>query len=248
VGGNRLWLLAHQDDEVLGLHIYSSSMSNIVVYLSDGVRDGASFDSLTRVAEAKESWNEIDKNAELIFFGTDYSLRDGGLQNQMNAEHLRSLISICQNRNVDEIVTLQLEGGHQDHDFTSLIAEELCKRLSLNFIAYPAYRALHNKFPIYTVMSSASILATKNSHNVLSRVRLAIKSIHLMKRYRSQITTWIGLGPFVVFQYLLGGHTYIELPATKSEIQEIPTKLLYFNRNKQEKIEYESLRKDISGW
>jgi hypothetical protein len=248
VGRNRLWLLAHQDDEVLGLHLHSSSVSNIVVYLSDGVRDGASFDSFTRVAEAKESWNEIDKNAELIFFGTDHSLRDGGLQSQINPEHLRLLISICQNRNVDEIVTLQLEGGHQDHDITSLIAEEICRRLSLNFIAYPAYRALHKKFPIYTVMSSASILAKKNTHNVLLRVQFAIKSIRLMKRYRSQITTWIGLGPFVVLQYLFGGHTHIELPAAKSENQEIPKNLLYFNRNKQEKIEYESLRKDISGW
>ena len=248
MGRIRLWLLAHQDDEVLGLHLYSNSVSNVVVYLSDGVRDGASFDSLTRVAEAKESWNEIDKNAELIFFGTDHSLRDGGLQNQINRGHLRSLISICQDRNIDEIVTLQLEGGHQDHDITSLIAEEICKRLSLNFVAYPAYRALHRKFPIYTVMSSASILTKRSTPSVLLRVRFAVKSIRLMKRYRSQITTWIGLGPFVVFQYLLGGLTHIDLPSTKSEIQEIPKNLLYFNRKKQEKIEYESLRKDISGW
>ena len=248
MGRNRLWLLAHQDDEVLGLHLYSSSVSNVVVYLSDGVRDGASFDSLTRVAEATESWNEIDKNAELIFFGTNHSLQDGGLQNQLNAGHLRSLISICQDRNIDEIVTLQLEGGHQDHDITSLMAEEICKRLSLNFLAFPAYRALHRRFPIYTVMSSASNLAKKNTSSVLLRMRFAVKSIRLMKRYRSQLTTWIGLGPFVVFQYLLGDLTHIELPATKSEIQEFPKNLLYFNRNKQEKIEYEGLRKVISGW
>jgi LmbE family N-acetylglucosaminyl deacetylase len=248
VGRNCLWLLAHQDDEILGLHLYSSSVRNLVVYLSDGVRDGANFDSLTRVREARESWIEIDKNAELIFFGTDHSLRDGELQNQMNAEHLHSLISICQERNIDEIITLQLEGGHQDHDITSLMAEEICRRLSLKFVAYPAYRALHKKFPIYTVMSSASIFTKKNTHNVLLRICFAVKSIRLMKRYRSQITTWIGLGPFVILQYLLGGPAYVELLHTESETQENPKNLLYLNRNKQEKIEYESFRRDISGW
>jgi len=248
VGRKRLWLLAHQDDEVLGLHLHSSTVSNVVVYLTDGVRDGANFDSLTRVMEARESWNEIDKNAELIFFGTNHSLRDGWLQDQINVGHLRSLISICQERNVHEIITLQLEGGHQDHDITSLLAEEICKRLSLNFVAYPAYRALHKKFPIYAVMSSASILATKNTHNVLSRMRFAIKSTRLMKKYRSQITTWVGLGPFVILQYLLGRPSYVELTAIKSDIQEIPKNLLYLNRKKHERIDYEFFRKDISGW
>jgi hypothetical protein len=248
VGRNRLWLLAHQDDEVLGLHLHSGSVNNFVVYLSDGVRAGANFDSLSRIAEARDSWKKIDKNAELIFFGTDHSLRDGGLHNQMNGGHLRSLISICQERNIDELITLQLEGGHQDHDITSLIGEEISRRLSLNFVAYPAYRALHKKFPIYTVMSSTSILAKNSAHDVLLRIRLAVKSIRLMKTYRSQISTWIGLGPFVILQYLLGRPTYVELLDTKSEIQEIPKNLLYLNRKKQEKIKYESLRKDISDW
>lgn len=248
MGRNRLWLLAHQDDEVLGLHLHSSTVSNVVVYLTDGVRDGANFDFLTRVVEAIESWNEIDKDAELIFFGTNHSLRDGGLQHQINAGHLSSLISICQERSVNEIVTLQLEGGHQDHDITSLLAEEISKRLSVNFVAYPAYRALHKKFPIYAVMSSASIMAKKNTHNVLLRMRLAIKSIRLMKKYRSQITTWVGLGPFVVLQYLIGRPSFVELTATKSDIQVIPKKLLYLNRNRQERIDYEFFRKDISGW
>jgi hypothetical protein len=97
-------------------------------------------------------------------------------------------------------------------------------------------------------MSSTSILAKNSAHDVLLRIRLAVKSIRLMKTYRSQISTWIGLGPFVILQYLLGRPTYVELLDTKSEIQEIPKNLLYLNRKKQEKIKYESLRKDISDW
>ena len=65
---NRLWLLAHQDDEVLGLHLNFPSVRNFVVYLTDGVRVGAKYDPSFRVEEARNAWSKIDRNAELIFF------------------------------------------------------------------------------------------------------------------------------------------------------------------------------------
>jgi hypothetical protein len=248
LGENRLWLLAHQDDEVLALHLHSNSVNNFVVYLTNGVRTGATYESGVRVQEAQSAWSGIDRNAELIFFGTQHYLRDGELQNQLSHSHLHELISICHVRKINEIVTLQLEGGHQDHDITSMLAEELSRRLSLKLITFPGYRALHKRFAVYTVMSSWIKQEARKSLPVATRIRLANQSLTLMKRYGSQLTTWIGLGPFVFLKYLLGSPTYLLLADRQNAAQDFPKKLLYVNRMKHEKIDYEGFQKKLSSW
>jgi hypothetical protein len=244
----RLWLLAHPDDEVLGLHLHSNSTVNHVAYLTDGVRVGAKFNSGKRVNEAQKAWSEIDKNAELIFFGTDHALRDGALREEINLFHLNELIKICQNRDINEIVTLQLEGGHQDHDIVSMLAEELSSRLSLNLIMFPAYRALHKMYPVYAVMSPTQKLIEKSGLSMVLRLNFTKQAFILMKNYRSQLSTWIGLGPFVLLKYLIGNPNFIQQSSLSKSTQDSPSKLLYVNRKKGQPIDYEGFRKQISSW
>jgi hypothetical protein len=248
MGRNRLWLLAHQDDEVLGLHLHSNSYANHVVYLTDGVRTGAVYNSEKRVCEAQMAWNKIDRNAELIFFGTAHGLKDGALRKEIDFSHLNALITICQNRDIDEIVTLQLEGGHQDHDTVFMLAEEISLRLSLELFSFPAYRSLHKKFPFYAVMSSTSKFKESESQSIVSRFNFARQAIILMKNYRTQLMTWAGLGPFVILKYLLGNPSYIHQSVLIKKSQDFPIKLLYANRNKEDAINYENFRKEISTW
>ena len=244
----RLWLLAHQDDEVLGLHLNSSSVVNHVIYLTDGVRRGATYSSSKRVNEAQAAWNQIDKNAELIFFGTDHALKDGALREEIRPLHLSEMIEICQKRDIKEIVTLQLEGGHQDHDLVSILAEELSFRLSLDLFTFPAYRALHNRFPVYVVMSSPHKSTEKKSLPIALRLRYTKQSLILMKNYGSQLSTWIGLGPFVIIKYLLGHPNFSIRFSTSKTTQGVPKKLLYANRKRVQPLDYESFRKEISNW
>jgi hypothetical protein len=244
----RLWLLAHQDDEVLGLHLNSNSAVNHVVYLTDGVRTGATYNSSKRINEAQASWNQIDKNAELIFFGTDHALKDGTLREVISPFHLSELIQICQKHDIKEIVSLQLEGGHQDHDIVSMLAEELAFRLSLDLFTYPAYRALHKRYPIYAVMSSSHKSTEKKNLPILLRLRYTKQSFILMKNYGSQLSTWIGLGPFVIVKYLIGNPSFNLRSSTSRTTQEVPSMLLYANRKKVQPLSYESFRKEISNW
>lgn len=244
----RLWLLAHQDDEVLGLHLNSHSVVNHVIYLTDGVRIGADYNSSKRVNEAKAAWDQIDKTAELIFFGTEHTLKDGTLREEFGPFHLSELINICLKRDIKEIVSLQLEGGHQDHDIVSMLAEEIAFRLSLDLYTFPAYRALHNKYPIYAVMSSPHKSNEKKSLSIGLRLRFAKQSLILMKYYGSQLSTWIGLGPFVIVKYLIGNPSFNLRSSTSKETQEVPSMLLYANRKKAQPLSYESFRKMISNW
>lgn len=248
MGRNRLWLLAHQDDEVLGLHLISDHATNHVIYLTDGVRNAAEYDSDKRVSEARMAWNQIDKNAEVIFFGTNHDLKDGALREEIGLFHFKELIEICQNYNIYEIVTLQLEGGHQDHDIVSMLAEELSIRLSLDFVTFPAYRALLKKYPAYAVMSSTQKLSNRNKSSIVLRLRLTKQAFILMKNYRSQLSTWLALGPFIIMKYLIGNPNFIRHTSISRRTQDVPSKLLYANRKKVQTIDYESFRREISSW
>jgi LmbE family N-acetylglucosaminyl deacetylase len=244
----RLWLLAHQDDEVLGLHFNSKSARNYVVYLTDGVRTDAAFSSNVRVAEAKRAWNRLDPTAELNFLGTRHAIKDGMLAEQLNPSHLTELISICKSKGVNEIVSLELEGGHQDHDVTSLLAEELSKRLSLKLYVFPAYRALHQKYPFYAVMSSLTHNDNRMKKSLTARVMLAKLSFSMMRNYKTQFTTWVGLGPFVIIRYLFGHYSYLIYAAPRQKEQIFPTYILYSIRNVQTKLDYHKLKTEISKW
>ena len=245
---NRLWLLAHQDDEVLGLHLLSKSSRNLIIYLTNGVRVGAEFSSEERANEARAAWEAIDINAALIFFGTDHALKDGALRGAITPAHLNELIEICQNQAIDEIVTLQLEGGHQDHDIVSIIAEEISLRLSLNLLTFPAYRALHKNYAFYSVMSSTSESSEKCKCSIFERTLIAKQAFNLMKLYRTQLTTWVGLGPFVIIKYLIGTPSFVPHFSKTNFAQSFPSKLLYVNRKKDLPIDYEGFRKTISNW
>jgi len=245
---NRLWLLAHQDDEIMALHLCSEPMNNSVVYLTDGVRIGAKFNASLRMQEAKKAWREIDKSALLIFFGEKFAIRDGALAETLNGAHLMELISICRTQGITEIATLQLEGGHQDHDVTSMLAEELSHRLSIGLLTFPAYRAIHGRLPIYSVMSLGRNVSRRRINPPMKRLKFAIQSIDLMNIYRSQNKTWIGLGPFVFLKYLLGQPSYLVHNVSNKEIQKLPTKILYLNRHQHELIDYENFRERMSGW
>ena len=240
--------MAHQDDEILGLHLNLNSATNHVIYLTDGVRCRANYNSSKRVSEARLAWNLIDKNAELLFFGTEHALKDGELREEISPFHLSELIKFCQTRNIKEIVTLQLEGGHQDHDLVSMLAEEISFRLSLNLFTFPAYRALHKRYPIYAVMSSPNKSIEKKNLSIALRIRITKLAYILMKNYRSQLSTWIGLGPFVILKYLVGKPSFIQQPSTIKIAQGIPSKLLYANRKKVKPIDYKHFRSEISNW
>jgi LmbE family N-acetylglucosaminyl deacetylase len=245
---NRLWLLAHQDDEVLGLHLNSKLACNYVIYLTDGVPAKANFTTAHRIDEAKRAWRVIDNKAHLNFFGTTHFIKDGMLVDQVNSAHLNELISICQKWHVSEIVSLQFEGGHQDHDVASLLAEEISRRLNLTLLLYPAYRSIHRKYPFFAVMSSFVRSDKRARQPMLERLKMAYRSLKLMIIYRTQMKTWIGLGLFVIINYLSGLHSYLVLNNTENAGQVAPKTLLYSIRNKRESIDYIKLRKEVSMW
>lgn len=248
-GRRNLWILAHADDEILGLRLMDShtGSTDSVIYLTDGVRAQAAYSTETRKKEAKASWESLSKAVSISFFGTENSLPDGNLAEDFNKEHYKKLLNLVNATNPDRIITLAFEGGHQDHDMTSLIAASIATKLNLDIVVFSAYRALYKYLPFYAVMSPNSSPFPQNLR-AYQRLRLASLSLKLMKIYRTQKSTWVGLGPFVFLKYLLGRSNVRSQSPSESYFQYAPTKYLYINRKKAPLTDYQHVIRNLTDW
>ena len=245
-----LWILAHPDDEIFALHILKnfSDATDCVVYLTNGVPEGATFLKEVRQKEAEESWNLISNSYSISFFGGDHIITDGYLGGDFNKSHFQVLLNLVKAFDPNRIITLKFEGGHQDHDVTSLIACSLAAKLNLRIIFFPAYRATVTRLSLYAVMSSGSFGAKRNLIGFQGRVMIALNSLRLMKKYGSQRLTWLGLAPFVFTKYLFGGLHVNEQIQAASKPLIMPAKFLYVNRKKAVLTDYAQIMKNLENW
>lgn len=239
-----LWILAHYDDEVMGLHLIPSSTSEIqhVVYLTNSVPSLAQFSGEVRQKECTEAWRIGCPGVKISFLGDKFELTDGDLHGTFDATSFSDLLILSKTYPYDEIVSLTLEGGHQDHDITSLIAERIAMLLGIPLRTFPTYRGLKNRWPLYTVMTSGDNGTQELQLMLSKRINLAVTALRMISKYKSQTKTWLGLTPFIVLKYLRGGISYKEHLKIESWVQQDPKTFLYFNRNKNQILDYNSFR------
>jgi hypothetical protein len=245
---NRLWILAHQDDEIFGLHLIDNSTNNFVLYLTDGVRLGAEYSSETRNEEARKSWNLLDNRAEINFFGSTRSIKDGMLLDLFKPSHLHEIMNLCLLQNINEVITLEFEGGHQDHDIASLISQEISRRLSLDCLTYTSYRSIHKSFPFYKVMSSHKQILSESRNPLILKCKLTFNSFKVMCIYKTQISTWFGLGIFIVLRYFLGTPGFRRVLPADDKLDLLPLHFLYITRRKFRRIDFLSFLHKMHNW
>ncbi len=245
--GTVLWLLAHQDDEVLALHqiLMNSANMNVVVYLTDGVKHNASFTSTDREQEALRSWKRLQADAQVYFLGVKHGIRDGQLGGLLSKPLLIEIAELVLAFNPDKIITLALEGGHQDHDTTNLIAGCIGKTYEIPVHTYPAYRANPVFKKLYFVMKPLNRTSPELAVSPKSRIKLAIEAINLMKIYSTQKITWLGLGPSVVIKYCF---RKLYLLDNYIAVKNKPTHRLYVNRKRSSELPYAELENQVLTW
>jgi hypothetical protein len=247
---SNLWVLAHPDDEILALHLALDRPNSInyVIYLTDGLRGGSTFSPESRQEEAKAAWNLISVNNSIVFFGSDNFLQDGLLAESFKQSHFKDLINLISDLNSNRIITLDFEGGHQDHDAAALIANSIAARLNLEICSFPAYRSINSFLPFYAVMKQKGKNGLFVKVNQGKKIEFAFLSLKLMTVYRSQKVTWFGLGLFVFFKYLCGRLRVIKPNKIISDEVIIPENFLYVQRKKSPLVDYEKFIKNLNDW
>ena len=228
------YFLAHQDDEFgVFAQIKKEVKKNelFFFYLTSGtdkkinkyklyLRDKESIKALTALGIRKEN---------IFFVGRKLDVKHNKLY--LNAKKvtlfLESLIS-----NIfkpDAIYTHSWEGGHEDHDTCNLITRRIKKKFNIKkCYQFSLYNSFNSSIIFFKVFNP---IERRNGKKVLASILDRIYFIKLLFNYTSQIRTWIGLYPFIIFHYLFKGYNFIEILDSNKIIKKPHVgKLLYERR------------------
>jgi LmbE family N-acetylglucosaminyl deacetylase len=190
-----LFIFAHQDDEMAGASriLFERARGAAVhcAFLTDGrlgappeVRDRESVHALAELG--------VDRS-RIAFIGSAVPIADG-----MLIDHLATASQELERRMLGlgfaAIYCLAWEGGHHDHDASHLIAVAFAARRGVldRCVELPLYRS--SRFP-----PLFRVLAPRSSGAPWQRRRLpwrdALRVARLVRHYRSQRRSWLGLFP-----------------------------------------------------
>lgn len=196
ISRNALFVFAHQDDEIAAasriLFELRSGASVFAVFLTDGsanvpheVRDRESLDVLTTLGVASN---------QIIFIGSEVPIRDGGLVDQLSLA-LERLDQAMKGVELHSIYCLAWEGGNQDHDASHLVAAAFARRRGILDRCWelPLYHGAGTAGPFFRVLSPLASRGEWETRRLSFAEGLRISL--LVRRYRSQWSSWIGLFP-----------------------------------------------------
>jgi LmbE family N-acetylglucosaminyl deacetylase len=206
---NHLFLFAHQDDEIF---VYLP----IRKALADGEKIWCCFvtqgEPKINAIRNEESIQVLTKwglpFAQIHFLQASIPLRDGRLhQNLPEAmAALHSHYAFLKNQPLI-IWSPDWEGGHADHDSTFILA----RKMSENFIktthcSFSLYRAIRGFSPFFQVGN----LTNPHDHAFSMSLEWGDrwKILRSIFAYRSQLKTWLGLTPFLLWTLFTRSKVY----------------------------------------
>jgi hypothetical protein len=104
-------------------------------------------------------------------------------------------------------ISPSLEGGHQDHDAAYIIAQSLSRTWSAEHFSFPLYSSSRFPYPFFRTMKRAEGF-TAFPQTLKTRWYFVKTAIKLIKIYRSQKSTWIGLTLPLLVHYAFTSPVY----------------------------------------
>jgi hypothetical protein len=198
----KVFLLAHQDDEIFLIPYIFTAEKKLFVYLTTGVATNSSSQRIKdRFLEARLIFDEslARHNSQVLWWGLEKFVSDGELYKYVTEANVESIIlAIAKfHEPVTEILTTAFEGAHQDHDASALISRILARRMKVQLTEISTYPQWLSWIYSFRVLNPRMRLEA-NSFDRIQTLALALK---LMAGYKSQRKTWVGLGPATLFAY-----------------------------------------------
>jgi hypothetical protein len=229
----KVFLLAHQDDEIFLLPHIMDSEKKLFIFLTNGVSAKASQQKLEyRATEAQNVFKKYlaKFNSSVIWWGLENSIPEGALHKFVNRDNLASIEAAIKNKSerVTKIVTTTFEGAHQDHDSAAVISRRMARAFFVEVIEISTYPQWFSKVYSFKVLRPSN---PSKSFEFDRQKTLGI-AIKLILGYRSQWKTWLGLGPAAIASY-----AFLHYRSSKqSPIKEIQP-CFYEYRNRATQVE-----------
>ena len=191
----KVFILAHQDDEVFLLPHILNSEKKLFIYLTNGVAEGSTELKLeNRTVEARYVFEKYlsHLNSVANWWGLENSVPEGELHKFVSLQNLASIQEVIKNQEVrvTQILTTTFEGAHQDHDSAAVISRKLASVFLVKTIEVSTYPQWFPKFYSFRVLNPRY----PSESFRLDRLKTLQLALRLMASYKSQRATWIGLG------------------------------------------------------
>jgi hypothetical protein len=191
----KVFLFAHQDDEIFALPYILNSDKKLFIFLTNGVSEGSTELKIeTRTVEAEYVFEKhLSKlNSVANWWGLENSVPEGELHKFVSVENLASIEEVIKNQGVrvTQILTTTFEGAHQDHDSAAVISRKLGSVFLVDTIEVSTYPQWFSKFYSFRVLNPRY----PSESFRFGRVKTLQLALKLMASYKSQRATWIGLG------------------------------------------------------
>jgi hypothetical protein len=229
----KVFILAHQDDEVFLLPYILNSEKKLFIYLTNGVSAESSVFKLEiRTTEAAYVFKKYlaELNSEVNWWGLENSVPEGELHKFVNIENLASIEAVIKDsgERVTQILTTTFEGAHQDHDAAAVITRKLAMEFSASTIEVSTYPQWFSRLYSFKVLNPR--YPSQSFH--FGRLRTLQLALRLMASYKSQRVTWIGLGPAT-----LGAYTFRKYRTSTPQPVRMVTPCFYEFRGRAFQIE-----------
>lgn len=230
-----VFLFAHQDDEAGVFQQIDEAKrkgyQTECIYFTNGVKKGE--DPLIRNKESINVLRKFNlKENEIIFAGEMLGINDGKLHCHLKeAKHwLKNYLK--EKEKIKLIIVPAWEGGHHDHDtlhaLTVIVTEELGLMSSVK--QFPYYNGYKCSGQLFRVMKPIPENGEIEKINIKWKDRL--RYLRYCLSYPSQITTWIGLFPFMVWHFIFYDEQYLQRVSRERVLQRPHRGLLYYERRK----------------
>ena len=244
--GSVLVLLPHNDDEFFLAPLLeewkNSNDTVFIAYLSYGSIYGVS--NGVRKKESEKFLSKYSIRAENIIYPSEQlNVFDGHVIDELNSLYI-FLIEKYKKIKLDKMIIPAWEGGHHDHDSVHVLGVAVALKCRIHDIyEFSIYNRWKTIGPLFNVMK---IIKRNKIWEVKIKKIQALKYIYRIFIFRSQLKTFLGLFPGIVYAYLIKGR--IELNRVEKYNYLSPPhggQLLYERRFK---IPYEYLRNSISNF
>jgi LmbE family N-acetylglucosaminyl deacetylase len=203
-------ILPHPDDEVFCLHVMKlfQDYQFCFIYLTNGAPENDLKSAHLREIESQLAINQIREGAIIFNYGLLSQLTDGKLAKQFSLDDIKRLNEFIGNGLVPcTFISPSLEGGHQDHDAAYIIAQSLSRTWSAEHFSFPLYSSSRFPYPFFRTMKRAEGF-TAFPQTLKTRWYFVKTAIKLIKIYRSQKSTWIGLTLPLLVHYAFTSPVY----------------------------------------
>ncbi|MEN8134058.1 MAG: PIG-L family deacetylase [Thermodesulfobacteriota bacterium] len=203
-----VFLFAHQDDE-FGVYaemdrLIATGVRIVAIYLTSGNLNGQPCQERDNESLAVLADMGVMRD-DIYFLGKELHIPDGRLYEHLDRVYQATAHLLNSFTEPVILYFLAWEGGHQDHDAVHLIGLALGENFGVlnQSFQFPLYTG--NKLPwiFFKLFSPISSNGAVISFKISWRSRL--RFIKYILSYKSQVSTWIYLLPFVFLHYIFRG-------------------------------------------